>query len=67
MAKVKVEVQCEHCLTWIKTPISFESDASFDTSTLEANTVRCPTCQEFTGCKNLRMRGADGGVVGNKL
>ena len=67
MGKVKsVDVRCEHCGKWSRSPFSFGNDESFDANTLIGNQVLCRQCRKRTGCnkENMRLRGEDGRFVG---
>jgi hypothetical protein len=69
MSKVnEIQIKCleDSCGVWFPSPIFFGDTESFDTSTMQGNTVQCPQCRAMTPCnkENMRMRGKDGGFVG---
>jgi hypothetical protein len=69
MAKTKsVEIHCEHCREWFRSPINFGESVSFDTSTLIGNQVQCsnPDCGRMTGCNKASSAAKpSGGAPGN--
>ncbi len=61
-----VEIQCEHCDEWFRSPIGFgRIKRRRIAQTLEGNLARCPHCREMTGRNNDNMRTHtdDGGLV----
>ena len=64
----EVQIQCLYCKKWFHSPISFGEFETFDTSTLDGNTVSCPHCRKMTGCnkENIRVHTKNGkaGFVG---
>jgi len=61
-----LEIRCEQCEKWFRSPIAFGDDESFDTSTLIGNKAQCSHCGTMTGCnkENMRLRTEDGGFLG---
>ena len=67
MSKTKsIEIRCQHCRRWFRSPIFFTDSESFDTATLFDNACTYPHCGKMTGCDedNFRARFEDGGFLG---
>ncbi|MEM5017888.1 hypothetical protein WKH31_16460 [Metabacillus indicus] len=66
MTTKAVQIKCLNCNTWFDSPIFFGNLDTFDSSTLEGNSVQCPKCSKMTGCnkENMRVSSDDGGFRG---
>ncbi len=48
-------VVCKNCSAVFPSPIAFGDRQSFETSTLEGNTVTCPKCGAVVPCNKENM------------
>ncbi len=57
MSKVKdLHISCLHYNEWIKVPIPFGEFDSLVISQMVGKQVKCPHCEEETGCNKENMR-----------